>query len=284
MFLRRSLRSFVVVATLVVAALPLLAGDCTPPPNEVCEDAIIFSNADLPYDVTAPLGCVNDEIDKPYFDAFYQFNVTQTGTYLIHMCGSSGDTYIRIYEFGCGWADGEELAVADDDCPGSPPNADPLLLVTLEAGERYWIEVGTWRDVPPWAPPPNSPYRLSVTFEGVPPGPAGTSDVDAGPDEQLQLARDGSNLVLSWGESCIVDDTDYAIYQGQIGSFGLHTPVVCSTGGATSFSTPSPLGHAYFLVTAQNGFVGGSYGKRSDGGQRSQGSPACLPRFFTECP
>ena len=25
-------------------------------------------------------------------------------------------------------------------------------------------------------------------------------------------------------------------------------------------------------------------GKKSDGGQRSNGSPACLPRFFTECP
>ena len=60
------------------------AGDCVPPPNEVCETATVFSNADLPYEITAPLGCVKDIIDRPYCDVFFRFDCSQTGTYHIH--------------------------------------------------------------------------------------------------------------------------------------------------------------------------------------------------------
>lgn len=143
-------------------------GGCVPPPNEECDGAIVLGTVDLPYSVTAPLGCVNDVIDKPYFDVFYRYDCTVTAEHLVEMCDSSGDTYIRIYTDGCGWAGGVEFATADDECPGSPPNADPLLLVTLQAGTTYWIEVGTWRAVPPWAPPLNSPYHLNISIPGAP--------------------------------------------------------------------------------------------------------------------
>lgn len=146
-----------------------LGPGCTSPINETCENAIVFSTGDLPFMANEPLACVNDVIDKPYFDSFYRYDCTQTGTHIIHMCDSSGDTYLRVYEDGCGWGDGVELATADDECPGSPPNADPFLAIELQAGQSYWIEVGTWRPEPPWAPPPNSPYTLSVTLEGQAP-------------------------------------------------------------------------------------------------------------------
>ncbi len=140
---------------------------CLPQPNEDCPSAMVFTTADLPYSITAPLGCFNDEVDKPYFDIFYRYDCTQTGLHHIDMCDSDGDTYIRIWGNGCGWSAGIELAVADDNCPGSPPNADPLLSFTFEADQTYWIELGTWRDVPPWAPPPNSPYNFRVTLDGA---------------------------------------------------------------------------------------------------------------------
>ncbi|MCH7813689.1 MAG: hypothetical protein IID40_06675, partial [Planctomycetes bacterium] len=54
------------------------AQECTPPPNETCAGAIVLTSADLPYSVTAPLGCINDVIDKPYFDIFYRYDCTQT--------------------------------------------------------------------------------------------------------------------------------------------------------------------------------------------------------------
>jgi hypothetical protein len=282
---RRSLKGLAVFVTLAaVASLATDAGDCVPPPNEVCDNAAVFTNADLPYGVTAPLGCFNDVVDKPYFDVFYRFDCTRTGTYLIHMCGSSGDTYLRVYGDGCGWSDGFELAVADDECPGSPPSADPLLLIDLEAGQSYWLELGTWRPDPPWAPPLNSPYFFSVSFDDQPPGPAGSLDVEAGPGFQLQIAKDGRDLALSWRPSCILDDTDYAVYQGDLDVLGVHAPITCSTDGVSSYLADSPTGDAYFLITPHNGIVGGSYGTTSEGGQRPQGTPACLPRYTTECP
>jgi hypothetical protein len=91
-------------------------------------------------------------------------------------------------------------------------------------------------------------------------------------------------LTLSWGDSCIVDDTDYAVYEGELQDLGQHTPLACTTDGDTNYRMPAPSGDRYFLVTAHNGFVGGSYGTTSSGSQRSQGSPACLPRFTGQCP
>ena len=159
----------VVVAGFALSMNPAFAQrGCIPPINEDCPEAIVFTTADLPFDVTAPLGCVNDVIDKPYFDVFYRYDCTTTTVHHINMCDSDGDTYIRIYELGCGWADGEELAVADDECPGSPPNADPQLSIELVAGNSYWFELGTWRPDPPWAPPANSPYHFRVSIEGEP--------------------------------------------------------------------------------------------------------------------
>jgi formylglycine-generating enzyme required for sulfatase activity len=154
----------------VIAAIASTAmgQECTPPPNETCEGEIVFTSAELPYSVTAPLGCFNDVIDKPYFDIFYRYDCTQSGIHTISMCDSSGDTYLRIYTGACGWSGGTELATADDECPGSPPNADPTLSIQLDAGTTYWIELGTWREVPPWAPPPNSPYNFNVSIEGMP--------------------------------------------------------------------------------------------------------------------
>ena len=111
---RRPLARPVTLVMLAVAASSVTAGeDCFPPPNETCANPTVFTNADLPYEITRPLGCVNDIIDKPYFDIFYRFDCTRTGDYLMHMCGSSGDTYLRIYTDGCGWDDGVELGLAD---------------------------------------------------------------------------------------------------------------------------------------------------------------------------
>ncbi len=266
------------------ASAAVSAGTCVPPANETCEGAIGFTNADLPYEVMAPLGCVNDVIDKPYFDVFYRFQCTVTGTYAVHMCNSSGDTYLRIYTDGCGWADGKELAVGDDECPGSPPNADPLLFVDLEAGQSYWFELGTWRPDPPWAPPLNSPYNFSVTLDGPQPGlPSGRIDMQ---DvlSQLQITKDGANLTFNWGDSCIGDDTDFAIFHGSIDEIGTHEPFTCSTGGSNDLTAPAPDGSRYFLVTPHNGIVGGSYGMTSSGAERPKGSPVCLPRFLGACP
>ena len=162
-------KTFVSCVVMLAASRAIASGDrCLPPPNEDCEGAIVLTTADLPYSISAPLGCFNDIVDKPYFDVFYRYDCTVTAEHVLEMCDSPGDTYIRIYIEGCGWAGGIELATADDECPGSPPNADPLLAVTLAAGTTYWIELGTWRPDPPWAPPLNSLYQFNLVIPDVP--------------------------------------------------------------------------------------------------------------------
>ncbi len=157
------------LATGLLSGPPVLAGDCVSPINEACDGAIVFTTTDLPFAINGSTACSNDVVDKPYFDAFYRYDATQTGTHIIDMCDSSGDTYLRVYSGGCGWVDGVEIAVADDECSGSPPNADPVLAIELQAGQSYWVEVGTWRPEPPWAPPANAPFVFNVTLEDQPP-------------------------------------------------------------------------------------------------------------------
>jgi hypothetical protein len=146
----------------------LRAGEgCVVPHNETCDGQVLFKTADLPFEDGGILGCVNDVIDKPYWDIFYRYECTISREHTFEMCDSDGDTYIRIYINGCGWVDGDEFAVADDECPGSPPNADPVLTVMLEAGTTYWIELGTWRPDAPWGAP-NLPFRFNVSLTPAP--------------------------------------------------------------------------------------------------------------------
>lgn len=147
------------------ASMPAPGGGCIEPKNEDCDGAIPILFDELPAEINMPLGCINDIADKPYFDVFFQYDCTVTGEYTLDMCDSPGDMHLRIYINGCGFSDGDEFAVADDECPGSPPNADPQITVTLEAGTSYWFELGSWRPDPPWAPPPNSIYTFRFSFE-----------------------------------------------------------------------------------------------------------------------
>jgi hypothetical protein len=152
---------------LTLSSIAAAGGPCVTPPNETCAGQIVFTTDDLPFNEEGILGCVNDVIDKPYWDIFYRYDCTTTAEHIFEMCDSELDTYIRIYFGGCGWLDGDEFAVADDECPGSPPNADPVLAVTLQAGVSYWVELGTWRPDPPWGAP-NAAFRLSVTLAADP--------------------------------------------------------------------------------------------------------------------
>jgi hypothetical protein len=169
-----------------MAAAATLGDGCIVPPNEMCDGAIVFTSSDLPFTDSGLIGCENDVADKPYYDIFYRYDCTIGGPHVLDMCGSDGDTYLRIYVDGCGWSDGSELAVADDECPSSPPNADPLLAIDLEAGTTYWIELGTWRPDPPWGAP-NLPFVFNVVVEPEP-CPADTDgDGAVGVDDLLGL-------------------------------------------------------------------------------------------------
>jgi hypothetical protein len=123
-------------------------------------------------------------------------------------------------------------------------------------------------------------------FVNQPPGdPAGGIDIDAGNGSQLHLGKNVLNVLqLTWGDSCITDDTDYAIYSGRLDAIGQHTPVVCSTAGANSQTVvPSTAENQYFLVVPHNGVFEGSYGKKSNGAERPAGAPSCRTQFIGPC-
>ena len=92
----------------------------------------------------------------------------------------------------------------------------------------------------------------------------------------------GGDLSLSWGASCNGEDLNYEIYEGRLGNFTSHEPILCSTGGSTSQTiTPGPR-DTYYLVVPRNELREGSYGFGGPG-ERGQGASACLPQGVGAC-
>lgn len=104
------------------------------------------------------------------------------------------------------------------------------------------------------------------------------------PEDPLVVSLSGpAALTLSWDPSCGVADDDYAVYQGAIGNFTNHTPILCSTEGATSTTVAISADSAYYLVVARNHWSEGSYGVDGDGAQRPPSLTACLSQMIG-CP
>lgn len=89
----------------------------------------------------------------------------------------------------------------------------------------------------------------------------------------------GGDVVLSWSASCSSGATDYAIYEGAIGSWYSHTQVDCSDDGGDRTESLIPgAGNRYFLVVPHNAPNDeGSYGIDSAGAERPAGLATCVP-------
>lgn len=103
------------------------------------------------------------------------------------------------------------------------------------------------------------------------------------PGTPLLVDRDGTDLELSWSASCSPADVDYAVYEGTLGDFTSHFPVVCSTGGATAATVPMPTGGAYYLVVPSDTLTDGSYGRDSSGVERPGSLAGCRPHAVSSC-
>jgi len=116
--------------------------------------------------------------------------------------------------------------------------------------------------------------------------PAGaTPDGTDVPGQQLIVGRSPSTgqVTLTWGGSCSVGDDDYAVYGGQLGNIGEHSPVVCSTLGTTTHTHMPDPEDSYYLIVPNNGVAEGSYGQDSVGISREQGPDACYPQNAGAC-
>lgn len=131
---------------------------------------------------------------------------------------------------------------------------------------------------------------IDIYASGIAPGGGGPSagriygslDVPGTP-LTVEKNPNGSDLDLAWDVAC-GEGTDYAIYEGLLGDPSTKTPLQCSTGGATSATiTPSPSDR-FYLVVATVSEAEGSYGRASDGTERTPDAGACLPQSIGACP
>jgi hypothetical protein len=131
-------------------------------------------------------------------------------------------------------------------------------------------------------------------YMNVPPFiPSGSvPDGNENPGQGITVDRNGSSLTLTWGESCNINDADYVVYAGALteidgsnGNFTSHTPITCSTSGATTLTFDVGTGpeNAYYLVGPRNEDVQGALGKKSNGGWRHAGGLSCLPQQIGAC-
>ena len=106
----------------------------------------------------------------------------------------------------------------------------------------------------------------------------------AGEVAGLSLSRTGAELHATWGSSCVSTDDEFALYEGELGTFTTHEPVTCDTAGATELTFTPSTGSSYYLAVPVGTTVEGSHGRDSlAGGQRPRGPSARAPQQITVC-
>ena len=122
-----------------------------------------------------------------------------------------------------------------------------------------------------------------VDGEWAPVASAGTV-----PNASLMLNKAGTpDITLTWDPSCQATDTDYAIYEGVVGSFQSHVPIPapsCTTAGTAGGTLQPGSGSHYYLVVPQGSAREGSYGTDSNGMPRPSSISACRPQLVGACP
>jgi hypothetical protein len=114
--------------------------------------------------------------------------------------------------------------------------------------------------------------------------PNGTPDRPGAP---LRIVKDATpaDIVLAWSPSCSPDATDYAIYEGVLGTWYSHDVLLCGTPGALTGATVTPgSGGRYFLVVPLTATLEGSYGVDALGAERPLGGLTCLSPRVLGCP
>jgi hypothetical protein len=115
------------------------------------------------------------------------------------------------------------------------------------------------------------------------PGPA----VPGGESLGLRVTKDAvPAITITWDPSCSTADTDYALYEGELGNWYSHLPVggLCSTGGATSATFTPAAGDRYYLAVPTDGATEGSYGEDSNMNERPASTSPCFPQSLGTCP
>jgi hypothetical protein len=110
-----------------------------------------------------------------------------------------------------------------------------------------------------------------------------TDQQDAGSAALTLEKADGDAITLSWGESCVATDDDYAIYEGTLGTYYDHAPRFCTTDGVLTKTFVPADGLHYYLVVPRNDLEEGSYGGDDAGNERPASTSSCQPQALGVC-
>jgi hypothetical protein len=146
------------------------------------------------------------------------------------------------------------------------------------------VDTGAWLDACSLGV--SGDWVFSVTYRQVtcaPPNLSGGVPTGEGGSTPLTLEKFGTNLLLSWGASCSANDTQYEIYEGDIGTWYSHGFKLCSTGGATAAVVFPAAGSSYYIAVPASATGEGSYGLTGAGSERPVGAPQCLVQQAGAC-
>jgi len=230
------------------------------------------NDSSLPVIVPVAPGTYQAKLVPGYPGALYSAwsnDSNEAGTWGTHHC-------IRRTSDGRLFFGGRAAAA---DSPGQAlsrtPNRAVLVNVPTPQNLEFYVSESTLA---------NNLGGVSVLLEPVAtqPGRIGADPAGVLRGSKVPMPDD---LRLEWGPSCSSSATDYAVYEGTLGSWGSHVPNRCTTAGATStVITPMP-GDSYFLIVPQSATEEGSYGTDSSGVPRGQSMTPCrTTSVLAECP
>jgi hypothetical protein len=136
-------------------------------------------------------------------------------------------------------------------------------------------------DVIVGVPERQASYGQALLFLGE---PHATSPAAETPNVSVFLGTEGALSLYDFAPSCAATETDWAIYEGVLGDFTSHLPVVCTTAASRLHTFVPQPGDTYYLVVPRTLDFEGSYGKASTGAERPASGAACLPRSILACP
>jgi len=126
----------------------------------------------------------------------------------------------------------------------------------------------------------------SGSFGG--PAPGRIPDGAAVPGLPLRVARSAQlpdGLDLAWDPSCSPEGVDFAVYEGTVGAWYSHNPLLCTTGGARTATIAPGGGNRYYLVVPLSAYREGSFGTDSAGIERPRSGNRCrTERDPSACP
>lgn len=153
---------------------------------------------------------------------------------------------------------------------------------------------GTWTTTPNGCSTPGPATTTCEIADGstdafvpIAPGAPG-GRVDGLTLERNDAGTATPSITLTWNPSCSNADTDYAVYEGEIGVWYGHVSPsggsICTTSGAVTATFDADSGDRYYLVVPRDSLIEGSYGHGINEAERPASVTPCTGQNLGGCP